>query len=373
MPGNVTINPSSLALGEELAFVAFEVVTLTNNGSQPVIVSGYTIGGSNPSQFAALNMLVPSKIQPGGTLQVTVSFWAPDTNSYSATLTFQCQDGSTPSVSLTGEQTTPSLGSHDSLIIFKPSVISAGLWNQSGSTLNTTITCENIGPGLCEFTNYVSPSGPITLTGLPSFPFTLTDTESFTFTLEWGTPNPVVIGQFYYEDISTGFVISNLSGGTNYTGNMIGGGFFADIIPVGPLNGVDPQTWFGIHNGVMAFEPTDLNCEYGASLTRIYDLGIPIYEKKLCRWAVRYENLGVAQLNLTVTSVRGTPIIGPLQISIGDLSADGTVRTAYFDFEISAELFKVVIATAAAGGSGPVSIVDMYPQYVPAGEYVENT
>ena len=82
-----------------------QVVTLTNTGNATLSISGITLGGANPSDFAETNAC-PATLAAGSNCQITVSFSPAAAASYTATLIVTDNSGnalvSTQSVPLKG-------------------------------------------------------------------------------------------------------------------------------------------------------------------------------------------------------------------------------------------------------------------------------
>lgn len=102
----------------------------------------------------------------------------------------------------------------------------------------------------------------------------------------------------------------------------------------------------------------------------------PGNEKTLRRIEVLYENVGVCTgLKLDLKSWRQT-LTPPaydtetVTISIGDVSADLSERSAFFDVEMAGEL--IVVTLTRIHSTGPVSILGFIPHFEDKGEKVEN-
>jgi hypothetical protein len=108
----------------------------------------------------------------------------------------------------------------------------------------------------------------------------------------------------------------------------------------------------------------------------------PGVEKILQRLEIYYENLGICQLGLNIQVWRPTLNAGAggfdtkiVSIQIGDASADGSDRSAYFDLQISGELILATITRpinlSGGGTNGPCSITGLTPHFSDVGEKVE--
>jgi Abnormal spindle-like microcephaly-assoc'd, ASPM-SPD-2-Hydin len=88
---------------------AAQTVTLMNNGNADLTVSGVTLGGTNPGDFAiGANTCAAATVAPGNTCTVEVRFAPTATGARGGTLTFTDNaTGSPRSVSLSGTGTAP--------------------------------------------------------------------------------------------------------------------------------------------------------------------------------------------------------------------------------------------------------------------------
>jgi hypothetical protein len=98
----------------------------------------------------------------------------------------------------------------------------------------------------------------------------------------------------------------------------------------------------------------------------------PGNEKTLARMEVYYENVGVCTgLKLDISVWRPSDNAYDTQsktITIGDVSADLSERSAYFDVNMSGEL--IVIQLTRLASSGPVSLLGFVPWFSDRGEKV---
>ena len=79
-----------------------QTVTVTNNGSAPLMVSGFSLSGSNPADFATTNNQCGAQVQEGSSCQFDVVFSPIGEGTRSATLTATTNASSDPTVSLAG-------------------------------------------------------------------------------------------------------------------------------------------------------------------------------------------------------------------------------------------------------------------------------
>lgn len=103
----------------------------------------------------------------------------------------------------------------------------------------------------------------------------------------------------------------------------------------------------------------------------------PGVEKTLRRLEVFYENVGVCtglKLDISVWRPSLTPpafdVAPSNQITIGDVSADLSERSAFFDVNLSGEIIIAKLTRLAS--TGPVSLLGFTPHFEDRGEKVEN-
>ena len=213
---SVTVTPSSWAGAPLLYNFDYANFILTNNGASPVVVNSYTLGGSNPANFLISGITFPCLIPAGGSVEGLLMFIAKDANAYSASVVFNCSDGSSPLVSLSGQATNNWWNANDDVLLFWPIMTNFASWVPGDGTVTVAMSCTNIGPGNASITAFgVDPLGIITLTGLPTFPYTFNSGASFNFTLNWTLPSSVVDGLFYLDNLMLEWSVTNTSGGAN--------------------------------------------------------------------------------------------------------------------------------------------------------------
>ncbi len=99
-PGTLTFgNPTPIPQG---TISAPQPVTITNNGSAPLAVSGFATSGSNPEDFFVGNNNCDQDVDPGESCAVDVRFGPQASGSRSATLTALTNAAGDPTVGLTG-------------------------------------------------------------------------------------------------------------------------------------------------------------------------------------------------------------------------------------------------------------------------------
>jgi hypothetical protein len=104
-------NPTSLSFGNQNtgSTSAAQTVTLTNNGTMPLIISSTTITGANAGDFARVSdTCAGATVAPGATCAIAVSFAPSASGSRSATLSINDNaPGGTQTISLSGTGVTP--------------------------------------------------------------------------------------------------------------------------------------------------------------------------------------------------------------------------------------------------------------------------
>lgn len=102
-----SLSNTSLAFGSPIAVPkgttsAPRSVTITNGGSAPLMIEGFTFSGPAASDFTAEGDGCTTVIQPGGTCQVRVRFVPGAIGNRTATLTARTNSASNPAVALSG-------------------------------------------------------------------------------------------------------------------------------------------------------------------------------------------------------------------------------------------------------------------------------
>jgi FG-GAP-like repeat len=104
------VSPPSLQFaspGEPGAVSAPQAITIVNNGSAPLAVSGFAIGGANPGDFFTSTDTCYAAIPPGGSCSAQVRFVPQAEGARSATLTVASNAATTSAVSLSGGADQP--------------------------------------------------------------------------------------------------------------------------------------------------------------------------------------------------------------------------------------------------------------------------
>lgn len=151
------------------------------------------------------------------------------------------------------------------------------------------------------------------------------------------------------------------------------------VFPFSPLNGTGLTVAFGT-NTSKVYNADTLPSNGAIDSVLIFNDPLweqPGMEKTLIRLEVFYENFGVCQLKLLLQSFRQAMNNGAGGIDqqlgtilIGDVTADGSDRSAFFDLEISGEVILATVTRPA--NSGICSLTGFTPHFADRGEKVEN-
>lgn len=136
------VSPTSLSFASEYVGTtsAAQTVTVSNNGTTNLDISGVSLGGANPGDFMYSAPTLPITITPGASASIGVTFAPKAVGSRAATLTFASNDSlHTLSVALSGTGLAPA----DNALSLSASPNPV----RSGSKVTYTITVTNAGPG----------------------------------------------------------------------------------------------------------------------------------------------------------------------------------------------------------------------------------
>jgi hypothetical protein len=107
-----SVSPSFLAFATQTVGTASssQTVTVTNSGSAPLTISGTSVSGNNPADFA-VSSGCPGNVAPQSSCSLTVAFTPGDTGTRSASLVLNTNASSSPSnVALAGSGAAVSAG-----------------------------------------------------------------------------------------------------------------------------------------------------------------------------------------------------------------------------------------------------------------------
>ncbi|SNT41418.1 Abnormal spindle-like microcephaly-assoc'd, ASPM-SPD-2-Hydin [Granulicella rosea] len=160
---SVSLSASSLAFTQAVgATSAAQVVTVTNTGTAPLVVSGVTLSGANASSFAETNTC--SNVAAGSTCTVSVTFSPASAGALAATLSLADNAANSPqSVALTGTGAAPAVSLSPASLAFTQAA--------GGTSAAQTVTLTNTG------TAPLTVSG-VTLSGANASSFAQTNTCS---------------------------------------------------------------------------------------------------------------------------------------------------------------------------------------------------
>jgi hypothetical protein len=99
----ISASPSPVTLEAAVSAVATQNITITNNGTSTVTLSGLTITGANPSAFYIAGGNCPTSLGPAGTCFITIGLYVTTAGTYYADLSIANGGSVTPVyVPLTG-------------------------------------------------------------------------------------------------------------------------------------------------------------------------------------------------------------------------------------------------------------------------------
>ena len=112
-PVRGTVTPAAIAFGDQRVGTtsAARTVTITNTGSAPLVVSSFTVTGTNAADYALTTPATPFNIPINGSQTFTVTFAPSAAGGSSATVNVGTNDAATPTktVALTGNGTVPTI------------------------------------------------------------------------------------------------------------------------------------------------------------------------------------------------------------------------------------------------------------------------
>lgn len=344
--------------------------TIKNVGQANLTVSGILISGTGAAAFSTGFGVLPRTIAPGATYTFNITFTPAANQAYSATIKFTTNDPYSPhSYALSGtgvSNATPQIQLTQAAYNFPDTKINTSSANQPITAKNTGAVTVHLSAWACT-NQYV-------LSSLPALPFTLAPGASVTAQIKFspnvtGSPIP-------------GQSVSILTQEGAGDGALLVGNSYV-IIPVSVLPSNIKRMFLGFNDPVLGpnlkyiTSPIAYNSDQPTTL--VFNGTIfkkPSVEKTVLRVWVAYENLGVCTLTLELKVWRPQLNNGAggwdsktSLLQLGDASADGSERTGYFDLENEGEIIVMTITRAAS--SGPMALISLIPEFVPAGEKVE--
>jgi uncharacterized repeat protein (TIGR01451 family) len=139
-----TLSPNSLDFGTVAVggSGAQKAVKIKSTGTMTLNVTGYSIGGADPSDFDLIGgscPAVPFNLAPGATCTIDMYFAPTAAGSRSATLSISDNAGTSPQQVLVGGNGSPSA---DVAVFITPSAATV----RSGSTVTYSVVVDNNGP-----------------------------------------------------------------------------------------------------------------------------------------------------------------------------------------------------------------------------------
>ncbi|MGD0646461.1 MAG: choice-of-anchor D domain-containing protein [Acidobacteriaceae bacterium] len=138
-----TLSPGTLSFGSVTSGVtsSAQTLTLSNTGNAALTVSGITIGGANPSDFAETNTCGES-LAAGATCTISVTFTPSSAASFAATVSVADNaTGSPQTATLSGSGTAPTAP----VATLSPTTVSFGNVVQGATASAQTVTLSNTG------------------------------------------------------------------------------------------------------------------------------------------------------------------------------------------------------------------------------------
>lgn len=357
----IDVDPSSIDFGSVTDGQSADVaVTVTNIGDSTLKVINITTGNV---QFT--KDISTFNLAPGDSQEVIFTFSPTGVGVVNATATISSNSTSGQfRISLTGIGVAAGTKS----LSINPSGLNFGSVKTGMSSAQFLFTITNTGTIDCTVNSIVG-AGDYAITLDPS-PVTLHAGDTCQFGI---TFSPSVEGLIIE---NAGATVNNDSPQAAIAVFCQGTGvlIFPAYIVTG-INEVVVAAFFNANGGVqvMQFDPSDLNCEEDAYLSRQYTFEnqeiLPGQEKTVARLFFRYEDLGVTALQCLPSTLRQSITLAAQ--NIGTAGASGLIRKGYFDFEISDEVVSLMLKRAADGGS--LSLTFLAPKLVPRGEWIENT
>ena len=188
----VSLSRTSVAFGNQMVNTssAAQPVTLTNSGSAPLTISGVTLGGTNPGDFAQTNTcpISPATLAAGANCSISATFTPTATGGRAASLSIADDAGGSPHVvALSGTGTAPVVSLSSNTVTFASQTVNTTSAAQAVTVTNTgtaPLTISSIGlggvnPGDFAQTN-TCPLSPGTLAAGAGCTITMTFTPTAT-------------------------------------------------------------------------------------------------------------------------------------------------------------------------------------------------
>lgn len=172
---------------------------------------------------------------------------------------------------------------------------------------------------------------------------------------------------------TSGASVASDASSSPFNVETLGTGFL--IAPAFTVTGADGGLLLGFVTGstvvIKRADPDDLDCEEAGSFKRLHDFGLPGVEKAIQRVRFRYEDLGVATVNVQLRAIRPTIQSVSQNVVIGTAGAGEDIKNAFADLVMAHDLIEVQFSRLAGGG--PVSITEYDPRVEERGEVIAAT
>jgi hypothetical protein len=204
--------------------------------------------------------------------------------------------------------------------------------------------------------------------GQPGLPFTLHANNA-----DGAVNIPVIFTPTFTGFRITANAVSVTSSATNSPTSQSMQGTGAVIFPAFTVSGPNQVVLMAFVGAmgaisVLQVNANDLNCEEPGSFTRVYDWGMPLFEKYLGRAILRYEDNSAATFGCTVTA---TPVgrVSAAGLPGGGGANDGLIHEVFADLQVSGDLIQVAVSRIAS--QGPMEITEIFHEVDKRGEVVE--
>jgi len=363
-PPQIAVAPSPFPFGNVPQGVATtKALVIDNDGDLVLHVTSITFNNADWTVVGATNFNVPG----GGTHSVTVQIFPTIAGADNANITVASNDPASPSVVITGTAFSVAVAGGVANVFPQPANAGSVKVGKVGSA--PVLTIRNDGGVAFNVTGLTITAGSPT--------FSLQAPPATPFTLNPGALQTLIV---LFSPTALGFQTGNLKIDTNLAApqdhiNVVLQGTGVLLIPFVVLTGLVNAFTIGFGDGT-AVRLVQGNFNGTQDGTLVFNgvlWGAVVQEKTIQRWYVLYENVGVCSLTLTVKALR--PTIGAdsfdtisKTISIGTAAADGSIRSAFFDLQMSGEVLDVTLVRT--GASGPCSLVAFVPEIDVKGEKV---
>ena len=370
-PGFLSVNPASFAFGTVPVGTSSSLtVTVKNEGDLQFNVNTIAVGGL-PYSVSGLPAL-PKLLRPGNSFTFTLTYspTAAVVSNDALAITTSGADNSPFSGAISGTGIVAVVG----LLTATPATIGFPDTVIAVASAGIVVTLKNAGAADLTLNSIALVGGAsFALSGLPGMPLLMHVGDTTTFIIKFTPLSFLLVTD----------TVNVTTTANNPTIPVAGIG-----VQLTPVSIIDQNLrailWsFSdnvpnvLHKTLDSTNVNGLSTSSGALTGSLFFNGAiwaqPGLEKKLLSVELFYENLGVATITLTVTSLR--PSVGPdsfdtqtQSINIGTSLADQTERTSFFDIQLAGEILLFQLSRPVNGG--PLSIIALLPEFEDGGEKV---